>query len=179
MAENQILIAGFGGQGLLFSGKVLAYAGLLEGRQLSWLPSYGPEMRGGTANCSVILSDEPVGSPIVQTPDILMVMNTPSLDKLEDSVQPGGKIFVDSSLIARSVRRTDVQAYYIPATQMAKDMGAPGLANMILLGLLVRETGCVSQDGLDTGLQKVIPARKADMLDINRAALKAGWDYQG
>ena len=178
MAEYQILIAGFGGQGLLFSGKVLAYAGLLEGKQLSWLPSYGPEMRGGTANCSVILSEESVGSPIVNNPNVLMVMNAPSLDKMEDTVQPGGVIFVDSSLITRPVRRTDVKTYYIPATQMAKDMGIPGLANMIMLGLLVRETGCIAADTLDAGLQKVIPARKAAMLDSNRAAIKAGWDFQ-
>ena len=104
MADNtnyEILIAGFGGQGLLFSGKVLAYAGLLEGRELSWLPSYGPEMRGGTANCNVILSDTPVGSPIVENPNVLMVMNGPSLDKYESAVTPGGMIFVDSSLRIR------------------------------------------------------------------------------
>ena len=133
MADFQIVIAGFGGQGLLFSGKVLAYAGLLEGRELSWLPSYGPEMRGGTANCNVILSDTPVGSPIVQHPNVLMVMNNPSLDKYEDTVAPGGKIFVDSTLIGRKVRRTDVEAYYIPATGLAGEMGVPTLANMLLL----------------------------------------------
>ena len=176
MRENQIIIAGFGGQGLLFSGKVLAYAGMMEGRYLSWLPSYGPEMRGGTANCNVILSDREVGSPIVTRPDILMVMNGPSLDKFEQDVQPGGKIFIDSSLITRKVERTDVEAYYIPATAMAREMGAPGLANMVLLGALVKATGCVTDDGLDAGLIKVIPARKADMLDINRKALKAGMD---
>lgn len=176
MRENQIIIAGFGGQGLLFSGKVLAYAGMMEGRYLSWLPSYGPEMRGGTANCNVILSDREVGSPIVTRPDILMVMNGPSLDKFEKDVQPGGKIFIDSSLITRKVERTDVQAYYIPATAMAREMGAPGLANMVLLGALVKATGCVTDEGLDAGLIKVIPARKADMLDINRKALKAGMD---
>ena len=176
MRENQIVIAGFGGQGLLFSGKVLAYAGMMEGRYLSWLPSYGPEMRGGTANCNVILSDREIGSPIVTRPDILMVMNGPSLDKFEKDVQPGGKIFIDSSLITRKVEHTDVQAYYIPATAMAREMGAPGLANMVLLGALVKATGCVTDDGLDAGLIKVIPARKADMLEINRKALKAGMD---
>lgn len=177
MRENQIVIAGFGGQGLLFSGKVLAYAGLLEGRQLSWLPSYGPEMRGGTANCNVILSDREVGSPIVSHPDILMVMNNPSLDKYEDAVQPGGRIFVDSSLISRKVRRTDVEAFYIPATQMAMDLGVPTLANMILLGALVQKTGCIRPDSLDAGLQKAIPPRKADLLSLNRKAIEAGKDY--
>lgn len=177
MRENQIIIAGFGGQGLLFSGKVLAYAGLMEGRQLSWLPSYGPEMRGGTANCNVILSDREVGSPIVTKPDILMVMNLPSLDKYENDVQPGGRIFVDSSLIARKVNRTDVEAYYIPATRMAQELGVPTLANMVLLGALVAKTNCITEEALDAGLQKVIPARKADMLDLNRKALAAGKDF--
>ena len=175
--ENQIIIAGFGGQGLLFSGKVLAYAGLIEGRELSWLPSYGPEMRGGTANCNVILSDIPVGSPIVQKPDILMVMNNPSLDKYESAVVPGGKIFIDSSLIARKVERTDVEAYYVPATQMAADMGFPSLANMILLGTVIAKTSCIDPDSLADALHKVIPARKANLFDANMQALNAGMAF--
>ena len=179
MVNSEIIIAGFGGQGLLFSGKVLAYAGLLEGRELSWLPSYGPEMRGGTANCNVILSDTPVGSPIVQHPNVLMVMNLPSLDKYEADVVAGGKIFVDSTLIARKVERTDVEAYYVPATQMANEMGFPGLANMILLGAVIKKTGCISEEGLPAALKKVIPARKADLFDANMAAIKAGADYVG
>ena len=177
MRENQIIIAGFGGQGLLFSGKVLAYAGLHEGRHLSWLPSYGPEMRGGTANCNVILSDRDVGSPIVTHPDILMVMNTPSLDKYEDEVQSGGSIFIDSSLIARKVRRTDVTAHYIPATQIAVDLGLPTLANMVLLGALVKNTGCIEDESLKASLEQVIPARRANMLELNLKALQAGKDY--
>ncbi len=176
MADHEIIIAGFGGQGLLFSGKVLAYAGLLEGRELSWLPSYGPEMRGGTANCNVILSDTPVGSPIVQHPNVLMVMNAPSLDKYEPDVVPGGMIFVDSALISRKVARDDVTAYYVPATQMANEMGFPGLANMILLGAVIKKTGCISIEGLPDALKKVIPARKADLFDANMAALRAGMD---
>ena len=177
MADYEIVIAGFGGQGLLFSGKVLAYAGLLEGRELSWLPSYGPEMRGGTANCNVILSDTPVGSPIVDHPNVLMVMNAPSLDKYEADVAPGGKIFVDSTLITRKVARDDVEVFYIPATQMAADMGMNGLANMILLGAVIAKTGCISETGLPDALHKVIPARKADLFDANMTLLKAGKDY--
>ena len=176
MNTHEIVIAGFGGQGLLFSGKVLAYAGLLEGRELSWLPSYGPEMRGGTANCNVILSDTPVGSPIVSNPNVLMVMNAPSLDKYESTVAPGGVIFVDSALITRKVERTDVTAYYIPATQMAADMGLTGLANMILLGALIHVTGCVKEDGLEAALKKVIPAKKANLLESNLKAMQAGRD---
>ena len=177
MADHQIVIAGFGGQGLLFSGKVLAYAGLIEGKELSWLPSYGPEMRGGTCNCNVILSDTPVGSPIVQHPNILIVMNAPSLDKYEADVMPGGKIFVDSTMISRKVTRDDVDVYYIPATQMAKDMGLDGLANMILLGAIVDKTGCIQDESIAAALHKVIPARKANLFDSNMQAIKAGKDY--
>ena len=177
MAHHEIVIAGFGGQGLLFIGKVLAYAGLVEKRQLSWLPSYGPEMRGGTANCNVILSDSPVGSPIVQHPNVLVVMNTPSLEKYENTVAPGGKIFVDSTLIDKKVSRTDVDVYYIPATQMAADMGMNGLANMILLGAVLRETACIRDETLPDALHHVIPARKANLFDFNMKAVQAGREY--
>ena len=177
MADHQIIIAGFGGQGLLFSGKVLAYAGLAEDRQLSWLPSYGPEMRGGTANCTVILSDEPIGSPIVDHPNVVMVMNNPSLDKYENMVAPGGKLFIDSALISRKVERDDIDVYYIPATQLAKGMGAPTLANMILLGAIVKETGCVSAEHLEEGLRHAVPARHADLIDLNIQALELGKNY--
>lgn len=179
MADFEIVIAGFGGQGVLFSGKVLSYAGLLEERNLSWLPSYGPEMRGGTANCNVILSDDPVGSPIVQHPNVLIVMNTPSLEKYEPTVASGGSVFVDSTLITRPVERKDVTVYYVPASKMALDMGFPGLANMVLLGAVIRRTACISEDGLADALKHVIPARKADLFDANMAALKAGMEYQG
>jgi 2-oxoglutarate ferredoxin oxidoreductase subunit gamma len=134
-------------------------------------------MRGGTANCNVILSDIPVGSPIVQKPDILMVMNNPSLDKYEDAVVPGGKIFIDSSLIGRKVQRTDVEAYYVPATQMAADMGFPTLANMILLGTVIAKTGCINSESLSDALHKVIPARKANLFDANMQALQAGMAF--
>lgn len=177
--EYQIVIAGFGGQGLLFSGKVLAYAALMEQRELRWLPSYGPEMRGGTANCNVIISDTPVGSPIVQNPNVLMVMNTPSLDKYEKTVVPGGKIFVDSSLVSRKVERTDVEVCYIPATKMAGDMGIPTLANMILLGAIVKSTGCVGEEAVVAGLKKIVSAKHANLLDANLQAIQAGKDYLG
>ncbi len=177
MSTFNILIAGFGGQGVLFAGKCLAYKGLTEGKQVSWLPSYGPEMRGGTANCSVILSDTPVGSPIVANPDVLIAMNLPSLDKYENETVSGGKIFVESSLISRKVEREDVEAFYVPATKIATDLGAPTLANMVILGKMIKETGVVDFDTIEVGLKKVIPARKADMLELNLKALKAGFDY--
>ena len=178
MAHHEIVIAGFGGQGLLFIGKVLAYAGLVEERQLSWLPSYGPEMRGGTANCNVILSDEPVGSPIVQHPNVLIVMNTPSLDKYENAVAPGGKIFVDSTLISRKVQRDDVDVYYIPATQMANEAELKNLANMILLGAVIRETKCIREETVEEALRHVIPTHKMFLLDVNVMAIEAGKNYQ-
>ena len=177
MKTTQILIAGFGGQGILFAGKFLAYKGLMEDLQVSWLPSYGPEMRGGTANCSVIVSDAPVGSPIVTKPDVLIAMNLPSLDKYENAVAPGGIIIVDSTLIARKVERTDVAVYYIPATQMASDEGITTLANMIILGKLIRVCDAVSGDNLEAALKKVVSARRADMLDLNKKAIELGFNY--
>ena len=175
---TEILIAGFGGQGVLFAGKFLAYKGLIEDRQVSWLPSYGPEMRGGTANCSVILSDDPVGSPIVSKPTVLMAMNLPSLDKYENDVVPGGKIFVDSTLISRKVARTDVDVYYIPSTQLAKEIGAPTLANMVMTGKVIKECEGVSADHLEEALGKVVSARHADLKDINLKALETGMAYE-
>ena len=163
---KQILISGFGGQGVLFTGKFLAYKGLIEDKHVSWLPSYGPEMRGGTASCSVIISDEPVGSPIVSKPDILVAMNIPSIDRFEDSVVPGGVILYDSSLINRDVKRSDVSAYGVPATKMASDNGIPTLANMIL--------GEQGEEGIRAALAKVISAKHADMLDVNLKALQLG-----
>ncbi|MBR7072530.1 MAG: 2-oxoacid:acceptor oxidoreductase family protein, partial [Eubacterium sp.] len=151
--------------------------GLVEGKQLSWLPSYGPEMRGGTANCNVIISDEPVGSPIVDTPDVLIVMNLPSLDKYENAAVSGAKIFVDSTLISRKVEREDVEVFYIPATKMAQELGVPTLANMIMLGKVIKEAGVVSFEGMEDALKKVVSARKANLIDVNLKAIKAGYDY--
>ena len=177
MATTQILIAGFGGQGVLFCGKFLAYKAMTENKQLSWLPSYGPEMRGGTANCSVVISDMPVGSPIITNPDVLIAMNKPSLLKFVDAVVPGGKIFIDSTLIDAKVERTDVEVYYIPATQIAKDEGMPTLSNMVLLGHVMGHTDAVSFDNLKETFETFIPAKKAGLIDLNCKALKTGYDY--
>ena len=177
MKTTQILIAGFGGQGVLFAGKFLAYKGLVQNKNVSWLPSYGPEMRGGTANCSVIISDMPVGSPIIEKPDILVAMNLPSLQKFVNAVVPGGKIIIDSTLIDVKVERTDVEVFYVPATQMAKDAGFSTLANMILTGKVLKETDAVTYEGNKETLESFIPAKKANLIDVNCQALQAGYDF--
>ena len=146
----------------------------MEDKQVSWLPSYGPEMRGGTASCSVIVSDEPVGSPIVSNPDILVAMNLPSFDKFESTVVPGGMIFADSTLIERKSERNDVKVFYIPATQLASDNGFPTLANMIIVGKILKELGQFDEDALRAALGKVISAKRADMLETNLKARKLG-----
>ena len=176
---TQILIAGFGGQGVLFSGKFLAYKAMMEDSQVSWLPSYGPEMRGGTANCSVIVSDSPIGSPIVNQPDVLIAMNLPSLDKYEDAVAPGGIIIVDSALIGRKVARTDVKVFYIPATKMASDEGITTLANMIIAGKLIRECDAISHDNIEAVMGKIVSARHKELLDLNLKAIELGYKYEG
>ena len=174
---REYLFSGFGGQGILFTGKFLAYKALMEDKQVSWLPSYGPEMRGGTASCGVIVSDEAVGSPIVSNPDVLVAMNLPSLDKYEDAVVPGGAIFADSSLIERKVRRTDVDVYYIPATRLASENGTPTLANMIIAGKLLSVFGEDDEESLRATLGKIISAKRADMLEVNLKAMQLGAAY--
>ena len=176
MATTQIMIAGFGGQGVLFAGKFLAYKGMVQDKQISWLPSYGPEMRGGTANCSVVISDTPVGSPIITNPDMLIAMNLPSLQKFVDAVVPGGKIILDSTLIDAKVERADVEVFYIPATQMAKDAGFSTLANMILTGKALKEMDIVAYEGNKETLESFIPAKKAGLIDMNLKALQAGYE---
>ena len=177
MKTTQILIAGFGGQGILFAGKFLAYKGLLEELQVSWLPSYGPEMRGGTANCNVIVSEQPVGSPIITEPDVLIAMNLPSLLKDVDTVVPGGQVYVDSSLIGQKVERTDVQVFYIPATQMAKEQQIPTLANMIMMGHVLENHPELSFDGTETVVSKLVPPTKAALVELNMKALLLGKNF--
>ena len=174
MKTTQILFAGFGGQGILFSGKFLAYKGLLEDIQVSWLPSYGPEMRGGTASCSVCISDEIIGSPLVVTPDVLIAMNLPSLEKYVDAIVPGGIVIIDSSIVKADVVRDDIKVIRIDASRIAEENGLKGAANMVILGRLFKETGFCSAENLDLGLQKSIPAKKVDLLGNNRKAIALG-----
>lgn len=178
MSNRNLLFSGFGGQGILFTGKFIAYKSLLEDKNVSWLPSYGPEMRGGTASCSVIVGDEPVGSPIVSKPDVLVAMNLPSLDRFENSVKSGGMIFADSSLIDRKVKRDDVTVYYIPATGLASENDIPTLANMIIAGKMMKVFDEFDENMVETTLKKIISKRKADLFDFNLKAIKIGVNYQ-
>lgn len=175
---TEILISGFGGQGVLFAGKSLAYGAMLKNKEISWLPSYGPEMRGGTANCSVCLSDEPIGSPLVTEPDILVAMNTPSVIKFIDSVKPGGTVFVDSSMADCGITRQDVTVYAVPASQTAQDNSLGGMGNIVLLGKLFRE--CrekllgIDRETIFSAFEKTIPAKKAALIEKNKAAFLLG-----
>lgn len=169
-----IVLAGFGGQGVLFAGKVIAQAGLLENREVSWLPSYGPEMRGGTANCSICLSDEPVGCPLVLHPDLLIAMNRPSFEKFSGTVVPGGVIVYDSALIENADPRDDVHCAAVPASRLAESEGLGGLSNMILLGRALAETGFAALDAVIRAVQKCVPVKKQHLTEPNLHALRLG-----
>jgi len=177
MKSCEIILAGFGGQGILFSGKVIAYSGLKAGREVSWLPSYGPEMRGGTCNCHVVVSDSPVGSPIIPNPDVLIAMNRPSLDKFENDVKAGGFIIVDSSLIDRESTRTDINFVKIPATEMCLKEKLGNLANMVIAGKFIKETGLYTLEEITEGLKKSVPPTKAALLEKNLKAIELGYEY--
>jgi 2-oxoglutarate ferredoxin oxidoreductase subunit gamma len=172
--EIQATLAGFGGQGVLFAGKVMANAGLIEDRQLSWMPSYGPEMRGGTANCSVTLSDEPIGSPLVLHPNALIAMNQPSYDKFIDEVAPGGVVVADSDLIEGVAPREGIEVYALPATSLAEEAGLKGLSNIVLLGALWAHTQFCERETLDAAIDKSVPPSKAALIDKNKQALQIG-----
>jgi len=175
MLNTSIIIAGFGGQGILFTGKVLAYAGMVEGINVSHLPSYGPEMRGGTANCTVCLCDDPVPSPLVTRPDMIVVMNQPSYDKFKNSVKIGGKVFIDNSLISDYAETTDgIDTFAIPATELAREKGLNGLANMIMLGKILKETDLFSIEEIEAGLKKAVPEKKAHLIPSKIEAVKLG-----
>lgn len=174
---NEIILAGFGGQGLLFGGKVLAYCGLIDNKEVSWLPSYGPEMRGGTANCSVCISDEPIGSPLVLKPDLLIAMNLPSYEKFIDEVKIGGKAFIDSTMVEEKSNRSDIECFYIPATQLASENDMNGMANIMLLGKLIESSQLFSKDTVRKAIEKSVPPKKAHLIDVNMKAIELGANY--
>ena len=169
---NEIILAGFGGQGILFAGKVLAYCGLMAEKEVSWLPSYGPEMRGGTANCSVCISDEPIGSPLILEPNLMIAMNLPSYEKFINAVQPSGKAFIDSTLIDAKSDRTDIDCFYVPATQLATDNDMNGMANIILIGKLIKETTMFDIETIRKAFEKIVPPKKAHLIDVNVKAIE-------
>ena len=172
--EERIIVAGFGGQGVVLMGKLLAYAGMLEGKNVTCLPSYGPEMRGGTANCMVTVSTRKIGSPYVTEPSSLIVMNLPSLDRFESMVESGGCILVNSSLVRREVARSDVTAASVQANQIAEELGDVRVANMVALGAFAKVRPMLNMDSLINALEKTLPARRREMLSLNREALQRG-----
>ncbi len=175
MSTTKILIAGFGGQGILFTGKAIAYTGLKAGMEVSWLPSYGPEMRGGTANCSITLSTEQIGSPIVDKPDVLIAMNLPSLEKYINETEQNGYVIYDSSLIGKEVTSSKASVFGIPATKLASDNGLEGLANMIILGKTIKEAKVLSLEQIKNSLAQMVPAKKAELLEKNIKAIEIGY----
>ena len=171
---ERIIISGFGGQGVMLMGRLLAYAGMIEGKKVAWMPSYGPEMRGGTANCTVLISSNEIGSPIVSHPKILIAMNQPSLDKFEPNVRENGLIILNSSLIKREVKRKDVNIIRIPADDIAGKLGNSRAANMVVLGAYVKKSGVVKMETIFKALEKALAGRNQKLIDINKKALKQG-----
>ncbi|MFN2190684.1 MAG: 2-oxoacid:acceptor oxidoreductase family protein [Candidatus Promineifilaceae bacterium] len=174
--ETSIIIAGFGGQGVLFAGQLLTYAGMDAGKHVTWIPSYGPEMRGGTANCTVIISDEPIGAPLVEQPDVAVVLNKPSFDKYEPMVKTGGLLVVNSSIVSQESERTDIDAAYIAANAIAEEFGSAKMLNVASLGALIARKPVLTIDQVDQSIVDHLPARKADMLAANRKVLKRGYE---
>lgn len=174
---EKMIVAGFGGQGVILAGKLIAHAGMIEGKYVSHIPSYGAEMRGGTANCSVIVSDDEVASPLVGHPTTIIIMNRPSLDKFEKMLVGGGKVFINKSLIDREAERTDVNAYYIPANDFAEKAGNGRASNMVMVGAFVAATGAVSLDDVKESLAEVVSKRNIKFNEINKKALDMGYEH--
>ena len=175
MATKRIFVAGFGGQGVLLIGQMLSYAAMYEGREVTWMPSYGPEMRGGTANCTVCISDDkPITSPLVTKCEVLVAMNGPSLDKFEDMLVPGGHLFINSSVINFKAKRTDVNVHYVDTVHIAEqEVGNAKTANMVMLGAIIRTSNVVSLDIMDKVLEKTMTGGKAKLIPANKTALSA------
>ncbi|MFZ7103961.1 MAG: 2-oxoacid:acceptor oxidoreductase family protein [Peptococcaceae bacterium] len=173
----QMILAGFGGQGMMFLGQLLAYAAMEDDKNTTWIPSYGPEMRGGTANCSVVISSKKVNSPIVSRPNLLVAMNMPSLHKFVDSIKEGGYLFLNCSLADEEVTRKDIKVINIPANDLAGELGSAKIANMVVLGAIVGKTGCVEPASVYKILAKKVPASRRDLLDLNKKAIQVGMDY--
>ncbi len=175
--DSTFIFAGFGGQGVILAGKLLAQAGTDHGLHVTWLPSYGPEMRGGTANCTVVLSDEPIGSPVVDSPGALVAMNLPSLDRFEKAVLAEGAVIINSSLISRQVEREDIRGLTVDMNDIAVSLGNPRAANMVALGAVVKATGVVPLDAVKGAVRKMLGHKAgAELVEINEKALDAGYN---
>lgn len=174
--HHEIIFSGFGGQGALFAGQVLAFAAMGEGRYVTWIPSYGPEMRGGTAHCTVIVSDEEIGSPLVRRPSAAVVLNIPSMDRYEPLVETDGVLVVNSSLINHPPGRTDIRVLQIPANDLAFEIGETKLANVVLLGVLIGATGVVELESVDAVLEEHLPEKRRHLLEPNKTALRRGFE---
>jgi 2-oxoglutarate ferredoxin oxidoreductase subunit gamma len=174
MQQHEIIFSGFGGQGALFAGQLLAYAALGEDKHVTWIPSYGPEMRGGTAHCIVIVSDEEIGAPIVRNPSAAVVLNNPSMDKYEALLKPGGVLVINRSLIVKPASRQDITVVEIPANDLATEVGSAKMANVVLLGALLETTRAVSLDSVSTALDEHLPAKARKLLSSNKQALYKG-----
>lgn len=172
--QERVIMAGFGGQGVMSIGQLLTYAGMIENKNVSWLPSYGPEMRGGTANCNVMVSDTNIGSPIVTEATAAIVMNRPSLDKFEKDIVKDGNLLINSSLIDREVERDDLKAYYIPANEIANELGNSRVANMVMLGAYLELTNAVKIESILEAFKKVFGESKSHLIPINKEALEKG-----
>jgi 2-oxoglutarate ferredoxin oxidoreductase subunit gamma len=171
---SRIVFAGFGGQGILFLGKLLAYSGLIEQREVSWIPSYGPEMRGGTANCHVVISPFEIGSPTVSVPDVLVAMNRPSMERFVKDIKPGGYLFYNSSLIDVKPSRADIKIIAVPANEIAESLGDPGIANVVMCGAIVENTSVVQMKSIKMAMEKIVSSARVHLLELNHKALEAG-----
>ena len=172
--KREIILSGFGGQGVMSIGKNLAEAGVVEGLVVSWVPSYGPEMRGGTANCTVILSDERIGAPLVEEATEIVVMNRPSLLKFEKVVRPGGIVFINSSIVPDKVTRDDVRAVYVPCDEIAAELGNPKVGNMVMLGAYIGATGALKVETIQQMIEEMFTGKKAKLVPLNLEALQRG-----
>ncbi|MDO9099285.1 MAG: 2-oxoacid:acceptor oxidoreductase family protein [Caldisericota bacterium] len=175
--EHNVVIAGFGGQGVMLVGELLAHAGMDEGKEVTWLPSYGPEQRGGTANCAVVVADEPIASPLLTEPQSAIVFNRQSFDKFAPLVAKGGLLIVDSTLVESRCDRSDIETVYIPATDIASELGNSKFTNMVLLGVYLSKVGPVRLDSVFGALEVYLTGKKSSLIEVNRRAIQAGIDY--
>jgi 2-oxoglutarate ferredoxin oxidoreductase subunit gamma len=175
--QTEIILAGFGGQGIMFAGQLLSYAAMDAGKEVTWIPSYGPEMRGGTANCTVVIADEEIGSPVVKNPDVALAMNLPSLDKYEALVKPGGVLVINASMVDRGAKRSDITAVSVPCNEIAEGIGSPRLANMVAIGALLVAQPVLTLADIEAALNTHMPGRHKNLLPKNLEALQKGAEH--